>query len=370
MLGKLVIAGAPKTIVDRSERGWQMSKRSRMYWTMLVLAGGMAGWEAVAMGASPSGFGPGGSAAMRASQGYLGVDIHDVSDEEVTPLKLKEARGAKIVRVDHDGPAWAAGLREHDVVLGMNGQAIEGEDQLRRMLRETPSGRTLTLVISRDGQIQTVTAQMGNREDVERQAWQHHLAPPVADAAPGAGGEAAADAGRGGRGDTGPRGGAMGFFHGSGTSGILTGHGSERGLLAGASGTGAMLEALSPQLAEFFGAPNGAGLLVRSVAANSPAAEGGMKAGDVVVKVNQIAVVSGSDWTKVTHESKGRPVTILVLRDKREQTLTIVPDGKRRSCVEFPLPGLDRFAGMSLAGMRTVIAELRPHEMDGIVRTQ
>ena len=71
--------------------------------------------------------------------------MRDVSGDQMATLKLKDARGAEIVLVDHDAPAGKAGLREHDVVLQMNGQAIDGEEQLRRMLHDSPPGRTIVL---------------------------------------------------------------------------------------------------------------------------------------------------------------------------------------------------------------------------------
>ena len=112
-------------------------------------------------------------------QSYLGVDVRDVSDDELPALKLKEARGAEIVHVDHDGPAGKMGLRERDVVMQMNGVAIEGEEQIRRMLHDTAAGRTVVFVILRDGQQMVVTAQMADREEVERQAWERHLNAPL-----------------------------------------------------------------------------------------------------------------------------------------------------------------------------------------------
>src|ERR1700709_1797121 len=74
-----------------------------------------------------------GGSQGRGSNGYLGVETRDVSDDEAATLKLKEARGAEIINVDHDGPASKAGMQVHDVILQMNGQVIEDEDQLRRM---------------------------------------------------------------------------------------------------------------------------------------------------------------------------------------------------------------------------------------------
>jgi S1-C subfamily serine protease len=256
------------------------------------------------------------------AQGYLGVGIRDVTEEQEAALKLKDTRGAEIIYVDHDGPAGKLGLCQHDVILEMNGQQIEGQEQLRRMLRETPAGRSVTLVISRDGQQQTLTTQLANHEEVERRAWEQHLVVPD----PGA--------------DNGPEFHAgNSFVHASPSSDI--GPKAHRDFLGtttvlSASFTGAQLEVMGPQLAEFFGVEGNAGLLVRSIEANSPAADAGLRAGDVVIRVDQIAVTSGNEWTKTVHQSRGKPVTLVVLRDRHEQTMTMTPDGKKRSSVSLP----------------------------------
>jgi len=278
------------------------------------------------------------------SEGYLGVGVRDVSEDRVAGLKLKEARGAEIIQVDHDGPAGKAGLRERDVIVQMNGQVIEGEEQLRRMLRELPPGRAVSLVISRDGQLQTVTTQMANRGEVERQAWEEHL--KVTDPAP------ATSTGYSHVGNS--------FFKSSTPSSVTTqkGHRDFLGttMILSSSFTGAKLELMGPQLAEFFGSGGSAGLLVRSVDVNSPAEAAGMRAGDVVVKVNSVAVVSGNDWTKTIHENRGKPVSVVVLRDKQEKTLTLTPDTKKRSSVKTST-GLDDFLSGN-GEYRVLVAEL------------
>ena len=92
------------------------------------------------------------------SQGYLGIGLHDIDNERAAALKLKEVSGVEITYIDHDAPAGKVGLLIHDVIVQMNGQQVQGAEQLRRMLRETPAGRSVTLLISRDGQQQcTVT---------------------------------------------------------------------------------------------------------------------------------------------------------------------------------------------------------------------
>src|SRR5689334_3224056 len=101
-----------------------------------------------------------------AGRSYLGVDIRDVSAERVSALKLKEERGVEITMVDQDAPAGKAGLKEHDVILEFNGTAVESEEQLRRMIREVPPGRTVTLGISRDGSPMKMSVQLAAHDKV------------------------------------------------------------------------------------------------------------------------------------------------------------------------------------------------------------
>src|ERR1039457_2943869 len=104
---------------------------------------------------------------------YLGVDIADVSSERLGELKLKEEHGAEITMVDQDAPAGKAGLQEHDVIVSLNGAPVESAAQLRRMIKETPSGRVFNLGISRDGQAMTIKVQLADRR--KSMAWQPNL---------------------------------------------------------------------------------------------------------------------------------------------------------------------------------------------------
>jgi serine protease Do len=250
------------------------------------------------------------------TQGYLGVDIRDITDDRAKALKLKETRGAEICMIDHDGPAIKAGLRESDVILEMNGQSIEGEEQLRRMLRETPAGRTVSFVFSRDGQQQTISVQLADRGEVERRAWDQHFAVPQPT------GEDASIPDPMDDPDSAPVQVAPPTYMGFGFVGPPTLSGSY---------TGAVLDALGPQLAQFFGAQPGTGLLVKSIDAGSPAARAGLRAGDVVVRVNAQTVAARADWLHAVQNSNGKPIAVTVLRNKHEQTLKMTAGEKRRS---------------------------------------
>ena len=261
------------------------------------------------------------AAPATAPPGFLGIGFRDVTEDRLTLLKLKEARGAEVIQVDHDGPAGIAGLTEHDVILQVNGQSIEGEEQLRRILHETPVGRNVTLVFSRYGQQQTLTMQTADRAALERQAWEQHQSVPDPSRSSAFHGNS--------------------FMGGTGiTSSVITappdphGHSLIPSMLLNSSYTGVVLEMIGPQLAQYFGSQGGNGLLVRSVDPNSPAAAAGLRAGDVVVRANAVIVTGTSEWYKLVRENRGKPVAVVIVRDRQEETLVLVPDSKKRSSID------------------------------------
>ncbi len=91
--------------------------------------------------------------------------------EKAQALKLKEVRGAIITLIDHDAPAGQIGLKVNDVVLQLNGQNVEGAEQLRRMLKEIPPGRKVSIEISRDGNIQTLAVELADRQVLGHDVW-------------------------------------------------------------------------------------------------------------------------------------------------------------------------------------------------------
>ena len=241
---------------------------------------------------------PEASVFMLRSQGYLGIEMRDIDSDRAAALKLKDVAGAEIVVVDHDAPAGKVGLRVHDVILQMNGQQVQGIEQLRRMLRETPPGRSVTLLISRDGQQQTITVQLADRAKLEQDAWaQIHTIPE-----PGDDDSSFALVAPSGRG-------AGNSFFGA--------------LTFGSPSLGVELDPLGSQLADYFGIKDGQGLLVKRVAENSPASSAGLKAGDVITKVNGEATPTLNSWMKSIHANRGKQVQVTIVRNHREQILNL-----------------------------------------------
>src|SRR5215471_12542508 len=189
------------------------------------------------------------------SGSYLGVDTRDITPDRLSDLRLKDERGVEVTMVDQDAPAGKAGLKEHDVIVTLNGSEVQSVEQLRRMIREIPPGRTVSLGVSRNGQMMTMKAELADR----KKSFAYDFGPngkkfkfnmptmPVMPAMPDIDVPVS----------------------------IVMVHTSMR--------SGLMVENLTPQLGNFFGAKNGEGVLVRSVEKGSRAEKAGFRAGDVIV---------------------------------------------------------------------------------------
>jgi len=262
---------------------------------------------------------------------YLGVDIADVTTERLSTLKLKEEQGAEVTMVDQDAPAGKAGLHEHDVILTMNGTPVESAAQLRRMIRETPAGRVVTLGVSRDGQPLTLKVQLADRQKTSKmltnpQEFKFEM-PQLPN-----------------------------FVDLDIPVSIVIAHSSLR--------SGLMVENITPQLGDFFGVKNGNGVLVRSVNKGSHADKAGFRAGDVVVKVNNKPVHDTSDFTQALRSSSNNAAAVTIVRDKKEQNLTLtLPEKKDSGALmedSLEIPGLSAEAEMQLSRLDDELARMTP----------
>lgn len=265
---------------------------------------------------------------------YLGVDTRDVTAERLTALQLKEEHGVEITMVDQDAPAGKSGLKEHDVILRVNGTEVESVEQLRRMIHEIPAGRLVTLGVSRNGQALTIKAQLASRKksfSLAKGEKEFKFEMPEIPALP-----------------------VMPDI--DVPVSIVVVHSSTR--------SGLMIENLTPQLGDYFGVKNGQGVLVRSVEKGSRAEKAGFRAGDVVVRVNGETVNDAGDFTHAVRSRKDNKAAIGIVRDKKEQTITLtLPEGKSTGEIineSLDIPEIDAETRMSLTKAQAEIARMRP----------
>jgi serine protease Do len=215
--------------------------------------------------------------ALAQEAGWIGISIEDQTD-----------RGAIIRRIEPNSPAAKAGLREGDVVVEFNKQEVVGVQQLTRLVRETPVGRTVDVKVRRD-----------NRDEIVKLTTER---------IPG--------------------------LRLLGQNGQFTINGADVKVLTDRvlrdfpttfevntviAQSGVRVQELTDQLRDFFGVFSNTGVLVTSVDSSSPAEKAGLKAGDVITSVDGKTIRNPSDFRREMRASS-KP-TLKVFREKQEQDI-------------------------------------------------
>jgi serine protease Do len=234
---------------------------------------------------------------MGVSGSYLGIGVKEILAARAKELKLKEESGVEVTRVDPGSPAERAGLKAGDAVLEYQGNRVEGAEQFVRFVRETPAGRQVKMKVVRNGANQTVAATIGSRPGSrfsmsvpDRQRVEQELARVRENL------------------QNMPKIRLMDIPH------------AVMGWRSGMLGIDG--ESVEDQLAEYFGVKEG--VLVRSVAKDMPAAKAGIKAGDVIVRVDDKAVRSPREITAAIRSAKsGSAQRVTLVRQKSELTVDV-----------------------------------------------
>ena len=216
---------------------------------------------------------------------WLGIEISEVSVEKAKDLKLPAARGVLVAEVEADSPAAKAGLKSGDVITEFDQQMVEGVVQFRRLIRETPPGHQVPVSVWRDGASQSLTVEMGSRSHAFAMR-----APRVFGTMPNL---------------------DLNFELPNYYFGLTP--------MLGISA-----EDLSGQLGAYFGAPNDQGILVREVRSGTPAEKAGVKAGDVILRVDDDQVRTLDQLRERLQEKhEQKTVKLGILRKGSSITLTV-----------------------------------------------
>jgi Do/DeqQ family serine protease len=201
-------------------------------------------------------------------RGQLGVVVQEVTADIAASIGLKEARGVIVSRVQEGSAASRAGLKQGDVITSVNGSAVNDPNTLRNTVAGTAPGTEVTLSVWREGREQEIRVSLGEL---------------VAGATQG-----------GGREDSG---------------------GGDEGRERGKLGVG--VTPLTPELAARMELPEGAaGLVVTSVEPTGPAADAGLRQGDLIEQANRQPMRSIEDLRAAIKQSGERPLLLLINRPR------------------------------------------------------
>jgi serine protease Do len=218
--------------------------------------------------------------AQAQQAGWLGVSIEDGKDQ-----------GATVRSVDSDSPASKAGLKADDLILEYNKTPVLGSIQLTRLIRETPTGRTVDVKIRRGTQEQTL------KVTVEAMTSTRRLNDIYL-------------------------GGSRGAIDLRNTLDNFRMAVPRIQMSMSYTRAGIRVDDMTPQLRTFFGVSGNDGVLVTSVDSNSSAEKGGLKAGDVVVAVDSQRVRTPAEFDREMRASTNK-VVLRVVRDKKEMDITV-----------------------------------------------
>ena len=211
-------------------------------------------------------------------RGWLGVRIQNVTDELAEGLRLERARGALVAAVTDGGPAQDAGIEQGDVILEFNGREVSEMRRLPAMVAETPVGSTVDVTIWRRDSEKKVRVTVGELEDEQVAAAAPTATPP----------------------DT--------------KSGDMESLGLALGII-------------TPELRSRFALDEATkGVVITEVKEGSASAEKGLKAGDVIVEVDQEEVSTPADVVEKVDKAKAegyRVVTLLVFRQGDFQWIAV-----------------------------------------------
>ena len=213
----------------------------------------------------------------RVRRGQLGVVVQAVTEEIAQSLGLKEVKGVIVGSVQKGSAAEKAGLKQGDVITAFNGTVVNDANELRNLVAATQPGTDATLTILRDGREQELKITLG-----ELQA---------------NGGARNQDEEGGGGGEQGEGGGKLGID----------------------------VTPLTPELASRLRLPaDKQGLVVMEVDPSGPAADAGLRQGDLIEQANREPVRSTEDLRAAVESAGERPVLLLVTRGNEGSTFITV----------------------------------------------
>jgi serine protease Do len=265
------------------------------------------------------------AAAFALDGNFLGVSVEEITRENMGRYKLSgEPRGVGVRSVIKGSPAERAGIREGDVIVRYDGEQVTSVRKLDRLIEESSPEHAARLTLLRGGSEQEVSATLARGRSFNVAPAAELLQGFDADVLRRRAEELSKNSEqlrknseewrRQGE-DLRRR---MQEFNSQNPGGAAQ-------LLPRPRRIGVGTSRLSSQLANFFGVSGG--VLVNSVADDSPASKAGLRAGDVITEVDGQKVEDGDDLADHIERREGE-VTLTVVRDKKSRSVRVTPERK------------------------------------------
>jgi hypothetical protein len=235
----------------------------------------------------------------------LKVEKIEIETDGRTEIK-ENTRGAVVEGVVENSPADKAGLKKGDVITAFGSKDIPTAEALMDAVREATPGSSIALTTLRDGKKNTVNVALGEppSRDEEKRVVRRSIRAPRPPRSPL------------------PPSPPM-MWHGKSAS------------------YGLSLSTLNKQLGEYFGAPEGKGVLVEKVDEDSDAAKAGFKAGDVILRAGKKTVTTVSDFRAVLGAyDAGEKIPVNIIRKGAKQTIELTAKEQEKEYSFHGAPGL------------------------------
>ncbi len=239
---------------------------------------------------------------------FLGVQPRDVSKDNMAQFGLREVRGVAVEKVVENSPAAQAGLQKNDVIIRFNGEDVSSVRKLTRLISEVAPDHAAKITVLRNGSEMAFDVTVGKREipqlfdgnfkieNFPRIAVRPEIPDFPKEVSP-----------------------QLKAMKPDSPQGFVWSTGANRQL-------GISVTSLTKQLGDFFGAPDGKGLLINSVREDSPAFRAGLRAGDVIVEIQGNEVKDSFDLIRTLNDTKEADVRLTIIRDKNRNMISVTPE--------------------------------------------
>jgi len=196
------------------------------------------------------------------TRGWLGVGIQDISEEVAEYYGIKEKKGVLVTEVFPGDPADLAGIKPKDIILSVNGKAVDSARQLTGMIADISVGDTIKIKINRNGKPQTIDVKIAKREETK-----------------------------------------------------IFGRSTQEREQAQ---LGIQVSEITPETARRFNLKDTAGVIVVGVDPESKAAEAGLQIHDIIREINHKNITSVSDFNKTINDiPEGETINLFIRRMNR-----------------------------------------------------